>query len=1340
MPQINLVNKFIAKYMTTVSKKLFVLTLSLAFIMLLTLNGITRSHQTTDLEIIRSNDQGLILRYKLPKFSRNKVIVQNAPFLKFHILNSQLWVSPQKSVLPYRTFWVGIPANCEAKLSIQSFSTQSIDSVLFPIEQTSIPSSQKQPLASSHADRFFPFRLATVSDSGYFRGLRMIQISIFPIQYNALRHRAQIHPTIWLSIRFLKHHRNFADRLVASKDAFSLLGKHLVINWEQAKNWRVPRLKTDRNTLSDSLGMWYKIPIRDEGIYQLTYSNFQAVGLDSAILSEDKLHIFYGGGRELPWSVSQDVPSLREIATYFEDINGDGYFGKNDRLLFYGQSVNGWAFSAENNRFHHFIHHYARKNVYWLALGGSNRKQMASPAPSKQAATIKIYRTAPAYFYKEPEKLNPEKSGIQWTWDHLAGNVTHKYSFSLSGVSDADSCTARIHFIGKSSNHHNVRISINGQFLKSADIPYMRPVTVEQSGAGFLRNGKNILEIQQISQLGRKDEIYLDWMEIRYERRLQADSTALVFYSPPADGKKRFLLAGFSQPETRIYDVTDPFSVRYFSAITQDLSSDSLYFEDDSFQEAPKKYLVITSNQIKSIVSLLPAANPQQELRDPTQAANYLMIAPKNLIQSDLIRLAAHRSDPRFWPDSDTEPIVKIVPIQKIYDAFSWGLEDPTAIRNFLRYAYYHWKVAPAYVLLVGDACYDMKRNSSASPPTLVPTHEDELRATDDWFACVDGDRIPDMIMGRFSVRNAGELRAVVDKVITYDTQLPPGPWQGRILFVADDANSPTYNPEDIAFGRDTETLARDSVISDLSIEKVYLDAYSPDAFGKKEGAKRDFLAQWNKGTIFVNFLGHANLEVLTHESIFYTPQDLPLIQNGRRYPLFFAGTCAVGQFDYDRKPCMAEYLTNVAERGTIATIASTRWTWHALNYGINKSFVNALFAPKNRGRLSIGEALLAAKLTSRYADHRELITLLGDPALRLALPTRNVNLCVSPDTLSLHKRTHVMASLSGGFNKLKAFNGKIFLELRESGQVYHPAGYSYFLPGQIIFQDTLSSADGMAQANFFPKTITLSGGKLGQLYSFAWNRKLRAAGRLDSIPIKKDVIHSFTEIDSTGPEIKVFVNQQKIEDGMEITVFPNFQCQLKLRDSVSGILTTNPERFPVQLIVKGDTTLRKWNLISQLVWEDSARDNATAEFNCRDLPLGEQTFEVEAWDRAYNPAHFEWEAMVIPSKLRLTHVFNFPNPAREKTYFTFDLSGSARVTVKIYTLSGRLIQMFESDAQPGLNKIPEDGWNCRDRDGDLLANGVYLYKILAKSEFSEFQAGAKKQNASALGRLAILR
>jgi peptidase C25-like protein/interleukin-like EMT inducer protein/CARDB protein len=90
----------------------------------------------------------------------------------------------------------------------------------------------------------------------------------------------------------------------------------------------------------------------------------------------------------------------------------------------------------------------------------------------------------------------------------------------------------------------------------------------------------------------------------------------------------------------------------------------------------------------------------------------------------------------------------------------------------------------------------------------------------------------------------------------------------------------------------------------------------------------------------------------------------------------------------------------------------------------------------------------------------------------------------------------------------------------------------------------------------------------------------------------------------------------------------------------------------------------------------------------------------------------------IVSNKLKAVDIFNFPNPASNETYFTFRLSKvPEELNVKIFTIAGRLIKTFDLqsyDLKTDLNKIY---WDLTDEDGDNIANGVYLYKVVLKAE-----------------------
>jgi hypothetical protein len=90
---------------------------------------------------------------------------------------------------------------------------------------------------------------------------------------------------------------------------------------------------------------------------------------------------------------------------------------------------------------------------------------------------------------------------------------------------------------------------------------------------------------------------------------------------------------------------------------------------------------------------------------------------------------------------------------------------------------------------------------------------------------------------------------------------------------------------------------------------------------------------------------------------------------------------------------------------------------------------------------------------------------------------------------------------------------------------------------------------------------------------------------------------------------------------------------------------------------------------------------------------------------------------VIVSNELAVKDLYNYPNPVRNETNFIFNLAGSSapdKFKIKIYTVSGKLIKEINYPVQIGFNQVP---WDGRDSDGDLLANGTYIYKLVAEDE-----------------------
>lgn len=123
-------------------------------------------------------------------------------------------------------------------------------------------------------------------------------------------------------------------------------------------------------------------------------------------------------------------------------------------------------------------------------------------------------------------------------------------------------------------------------------------------------------------------------------------------------------------------------------------------------------------------------------------------------------------------------------------------------------------------------------------------------------------------------------------------------------------------------------------------------------------------------------------------------------------------------------------------------------------------------------------------------------------------------------------------------------------------------------------------------------------------------------------------------------------------------------------------------------------------------------------------LSEADHQIEVFARDESGNLNYFEQEFQVS-SRFRLTEVLNYPNPFQNETAFTYILTQDAdEVRLKIYTVAGRLIH--EADFLPARVGFNQFQWNARDFDGDTLANGVYLYKLIARKDGEQVEVVEK--------------
>lgn len=130
-------------------------------------------------------------------------------------------------------------------------------------------------------------------------------------------------------------------------------------------------------------------------------------------------------------------------------------------------------------------------------------------------------------------------------------------------------------------------------------------------------------------------------------------------------------------------------------------------------------------------------------------------------------------------------------------------------------------------------------------------------------------------------------------------------------------------------------------------------------------------------------------------------------------------------------------------------------------------------------------------------------------------------------------------------------------------------------------------------------------------------------------------------------------------------------------------------------------------------------------------LADGLHDFMFVSFDKSGNYADTMRYFLTVNPDMRIFDLATYPNPMKNNTNFLFKLSGSNAPNyckIKIFTVAGRLVKTINFPANIGYNQIQ---WDGRDDDGDYMANGVYLYRLI-------IEGNSKKETA--IQKLVILK
>ncbi len=517
----------------------------------------------------------------------------------------------------------------------------------------------------------------------------------------------------------------------------------------------------------------------------------------------------------------------------------------------------------------------------------------------------------------------------------------------------------RIGLQGTSNQTHNVNVLVNDVMVGTLNYSYQQyaeqtfTIVISQ-----LHEGDNIIKF--IVPGGSSDFSLFSYARLTYPRTFRADNDRLSFALRSTQSVK---VDGFTTPDIRVLDISDPASVREVRPIVEGAgASYSATVPATGLRaKGARSLLAMPAGAFLHPASLV--LNQASTLNLPSNSADLLIISYKDFIPS-LQPLVTKRQGEGLT--------VKVVDVEDVFDEFSYGMHTPQAITDFLARARTNWNPkAPRYLLLVGDASYDYRNYEGGGYFDLVPTRLVDATyleaASDDTLTDFDGDGIPEIPVGRLPVRTVAEANTVISKIVNF----VPASVPQKALMVADTQGNYFFNFEQAS----DELIPLLTSNIQANVQKIYRAQQPSDA-----AARANIVSSFNSGAALVNYSGHGNVDVWTGAPIFSTA-DAAALTNGNKLPLVIVMNCLNGYFIAPSLDCISEALMKAPNGGAVASFSSSGETIPIGQQEMGLQLFSLLYSGPS---IALGDATRQAKGATTDIDVRRTWILFGDPTMKI--------------------------------------------------------------------------------------------------------------------------------------------------------------------------------------------------------------------------------------------------------------------------------------------------------------------------------------------------------------------
>jgi len=1106
-------------------------------------------------------------------------------------------------------------------------------------------------------------------------------------------------------------------------------------------------------------GDWFRFTVARDGVYKVTHEFLRELGVDVSGLASDRINIYGNHFGMLPFQNA--IPRATDLlvnAIHVED-GGDGTFDAGDYILFYASGAQRWGLSG--NRFVHTKNVYSDSASYFVGIGTAPPVRIAPAAMSNDPATGQVTTFDDRQFI-ERDLLNLIKSGRTFYGETFDLVATYNFNFETPFLVPGANATLRFNGAARTlnsgtSNSSSFSVVSGGALNTSFNVQGVPDNYTSIYARGFSQvfdfqpTGNTVPVTITFNKFNPVTSVaWMDHLTLNCRRQLRMVGDQLAFrdLASVGSGTVSEFVIDQAQSVNRIWEITDPTDVRQVTFTTT--GAQKLFrVRTDSLRQ------FIAFRDAGYLTPVKVGRVPNQDLHATPVPTDLVIVSPSAFMPAAQ-RLAERRASEGYT--------VSLVTLQQVFNEFSSGSRDATAIKRYMRMLYDKAgtdpELMPRHLLLFGDGSYN-NLSLAATNQNWIPSYQTENSldptrsyTSDDYFGLLDegeGEATSDLVdigVGRLPVSSLQQAREVVDKILAHD-QLrlltssgevcsPAGDgaiadWRTHVLFTSDDQDGSGFEGE--IHMSQSDILARrvEREHPRYNVGKIYLDAYqqiSTPGGQRYPQASAELRERVQKGLLLVNYIGHGGEVGWAHERFLDVSTILDW-SNMDRLPLFMTATCEFSRWDDPGRTSAGEYVLVNPKGGGIALMSTTRLAFSHENFQLGQKFYDHVFTetgPDGRP-WTLGDIYRETKRaittsSPNSVNHRNF-SLLGDPSQPLATPRMTLRITGVTDTLGNPMDTLKALSTvrvsgfvdDGQGQPASGFNGVVMptvydKELRQA-TLANDGGSSFIfrVRKNIIYRGKASVTGGRFDFTFVvPKDINYDLGP-GRVSCYAESLDANASGH-NNTPLVGGTATD-AAVDDEGPRIDLYLNDERFVRGGMTDENPVLYA--KLFDQ-NGINTVGSSIGHDLLATRNENTEQAIVLNDLYEADLDTYKSGTVRYRFNQLEEGNHTLRLKAWDVFNNSSEATTEFVVASSaELALAHVLNYPNPFTTRTEFFFEHNRpctTLNVQVQVFTVSGRLVKTINRQLACEGFRSEAMAWDGRDDFGDKLGRGVYVYRL----------------------------